>query len=67
MTHYRDFIPENIALHATRRIGIYNIEGNRVGTIPLGNLTMPDLGKKQYSFGALSDIHLQYDTAQADF
>lgn len=64
---YRDFIPENCALPETRRIGIYNSEGNRVGLIPLGSLAVADMGAKQYSFGALSDIHLQYDTAQSDF
>ena len=66
MAQYEDFILENVALPGVRRIGIYNRKGNRVGYIPLGNLSKPD-GKKRYSFGALSDVHLQYDTAQADF
>ena len=38
-----------------------------MGTIPLGHLTFPKSGQKKYSFGAISDIHLQNDTAQADF
>lgn len=67
MAQYKDFIPENVALPGVRRIGIYNGNGNRVGYIPLGSLALPDMGRKLYSFGALSDIHLQYDTAQADF
>lgn len=67
MGHYKDFIPENVALPMVRRIGIFNEKGNRVGFIPLGNLAIPDTGRKQYSFGALSDVHLGYDTAQADF
>jgi 3',5'-cyclic AMP phosphodiesterase CpdA len=67
MAQYKDFIPENIALSGVRRIGIYDAKGNRVGQIPLGSLTPPTVGKKLYSFGALSDIHLQYETAQADF
>lgn len=67
MAAYKDFIPQNVALPNTRRIGIYDSNGNRVGQIPLGNLTPPNPAKKLYSFGALSDIHLQYDTAQADF
>lgn len=67
MGQYKDFIPENVALPMVRRIGIFNEKGNRVGFIPLGNLAVPDTGKKQYSFGALSDVHLGYDTAQADF
>ncbi len=64
---YTDFIPQNVAPLGARRIAIYNEQGNRVGQIPLGSLTPPTPGKKSYSFGALSDIHLQYDTAQDDF
>jgi predicted phosphodiesterase len=67
MAQYKDFILENVATAKARRIGIYNSNGNRVGQIPLGTLTPPTTKKKLYSFGALSDIHLQYDTAQADF
>lgn len=65
---YNAFIQQNVALKGTRRIAIYNSNGNRVGQIPLGPLWLPDnRGAKLYSFGALSDIHLQYDTAQNDF
>lgn len=64
---YKDFIPQNIALSNTRRIGIYDSNGNRVGQIPLGSLTPPTMGQKKYSFGALADVHYQYNTAQADF
>lgn len=67
MAKYKDFIPQNVAPKNVRRIGIYDSNGNRVGFIPLGDLTFPDIGAKQYSFGALSDVHVQYDTAQADF
>lgn len=67
MAQYKDFISENIALSKARRIGIYDANGNRVGQIPLGDLTPPAMGQKRYSFGALSDVHLQYDTAQTDF
>lgn len=64
---YSSFIPENVAPPGARRIGIYDARGNRAGQIPLGSLTPPVPGKKLYSFGAVSDIHLQYNTAQADF
>ena len=67
MSVYKNFISENVALSGVRRIGIYDSKGNRVGQIPLGSLTPPTTGKKQYSFGALSDVHLQYSTAQTDF
>lgn len=66
MAEYQGFIPENVALPGVRRIGIYNKKGNRVGHISLGNLALQK-GEKQYSFGALSDIHLQDATAQDDF
>lgn len=67
MSQYKDFIPENVALSGVRRIGIYNSKGNRVGFIPLGNLTPPNMGRKLYSFGALSDVHIIFDTAVGDF
>ena len=69
MSRYADFIPENIAPKTVRRIGVYDSNGNRAGTIPLGSLTFPsNPGEKLYSFGALSDIHLQPNvTAQDDF
>lgn len=67
MAKYKDLIPENVALSGTRRIGIYDKNGNRVGQIPLGTLTPPNPGKKQYSFGALSDVHIVYQTAASDF
>lgn len=60
-------IPQNVAMPDDRRIGVYNARGNRVGFIPLGGLTFPQEGKKLYSFGALSDVHYQYDTAPEDF
>jgi predicted phosphodiesterase len=64
---YKLLIPQNVALLNARRIGIYDDNGNRVGQIPLGSLTPPTEGKKLYSFGALSDIHLQQATGAADF
>lgn len=64
---YTDFIAQNVAPQGTRRIGIYNEQGNRVGQIPLGSLTPPKPYKKLYSFGALSDVHLEYSTAETDF
>lgn len=68
MLTYKDFIPQNVAPVGARSIGVYDAAGNRVMTIPLGNLALPaNRGEKQYSFGAISDIHLQYDTAQEDF
>lgn len=65
MAAYKNFIPENTAPVGVRRIGIYDKNGVRVGQIDPGNL-LRSKGEKLYSFGALSDVHVQYDTAQAD-
>lgn len=59
-------IPQNKALSNVKNVSIFNGD-IKVCDIPLGVLAMPDMGTKLYSFGAISDIHLQYDTAQADF
>lgn len=67
MAKYRDFIPENVAPKTVKRIGIYDSNGLRVGSIPLGNLAFPSVGQKLYSFGALSDVHIGYNTAEGDF
>lgn len=67
MSQYSDFITQNVAPVGTRRIGIYNAQGNRVGQIPLGPLAFPKAGKKLYSFGALSDVHIGESTADTDF
>lgn len=64
---YKTLIPQNVAPLSVRRIGIYDSNGNRVGQIPLGSLTPPNVGKRLYSFGALSDVHLPYTTGEADF
>lgn len=55
---YQHFITENVALKGTRKIGIYDENDVRVGSIPLGSLTPPVPSNKLYSFGVLSDAHL---------
>ena len=67
MAEYRDFIPQNVATRGARRIVVYNAQGGRVGFIPLGTLTPPEPNRRLYSFGALSDVHIGYDTSVADF
>lgn len=67
MQSYSDFIAQNVAVKDARRIAIFDRNGNRVGQIPINGLTPPNGKDKLYSFGALSDIHLQYDTALEDF
>ena len=65
---YVNFIPENVAPVGVKKIGVYDSSGKRLFGILLDDLALPsDRGKKLYSFGSLSDVHVQYDTAQADF
>ena len=67
ISRYYNFIPENSALPNAKGIGVYDSKGKRVGGFGLQNLSFPNIGKKLYSFGAISDVHLRYDTAQEDF
>ena len=68
ISKYEDFISENVAPYDATRIGVYRKRtGEKVGSFLLQNLRLPKLREKLYSFGALSDIHLQYSTAQEDF
>ena len=54
---YTHFIPQNIAPKGTNQIGVYDSNGNKVCSIPLGRLKAPTK-EKLYSFGLVSDIHL---------
>lgn len=67
MKQYTNLIPQNIATELAKRIVVFDNDGNKVGSIPLGNLSPFIMGEKLYSFGALSDIHMTYETAQTDF
>lgn len=62
---YTHFIPENIAPTGAKNILVCK-NGKKVCSIPLGRLAQPNR-PKLYSFCALSDIHLTYDTANEDF
>lgn len=68
MYKYTHFIPENIAPIGAKKIGVYDNTGKKVYSVPMGHLDS-SLNKtdKLYSFCALADIHLTYDTANADF
>lgn len=54
---YTHFIKQNIAPKGVQNIAVYDGNGEKVCTIPLGRLT-PTTEEKLYSFGLLSDIHL---------
>lgn len=67
MAKYTGFIPQNVTLPGVKKIAICNKSGGEVGSIALGHLTTPAAGDKLYSFGALADVHIVYDTATTDF
>ena len=67
MARFTEFINYNVAGPSAQKIVVYNPDGEPVGTIALGRLTMPRIREKLYSFGALSDVHITYDTAAEDF
>lgn len=65
---YADLIRENCAPAGAKRLGVYDAAGDRLGFLRLApDYRRSGTGEKQYSFGALADIHLEYDTAQEDF
>lgn len=64
---YKNFIPQNTAPKGALHIGVYNSKGEEIITIPLGNLSSAEVGEKLYSFGAISDPHLQKNTGKDDF
>ena len=68
ITTYDKFIKQNSAPLDAKRIGVYDSNGGKVGTFGLQNLRLPQLGRKLYSFGAISDTHLGagYPTSEAD-
>ena len=61
---YRHFIPQNTAPKGAKRIGVYDSNGKKLLTVPLGGLT-PPAKEKLYSFGIVSDIHISHNTAVA--
>lgn len=61
------FISQNIAPRGAKEISVYDSNGDKVGTVPLGRLSSKSLGDKLYSFGLVSDIHLTVDTALDDY
>lgn len=54
---YKHFIPQNTAPNGAKHIGVYDSNGNKTLSIPLGRLA-PVTKEKLYSFGVVSDIHL---------
>ena len=63
---YYKFIPQNCAPPNSKRIGIYDKNNMRRGFIKVPSNMLASSGNKLYSFGALSDVHIQYQTAKDD-
>ena len=64
---YTGLIPENVAPENATGIAVYK-GGKEICKISdMGVLARPPLGAKLYTFGALSDVHISYDTAKDDF
>ena len=66
MERYAGFILQNTAPAGVKRIGVYNDQEKRVGVVKLGGLAKAK-GKKLYSFGAISDVHLPVADSERDF
>lgn len=58
------FIPQNKLI--SNYIEVYN-GTEKVGRIKANSLKMPDMGNRLYSFGALSDVHVNSASAQGHF
>jgi len=59
MMSYTDLININCAPATATQIGVYDKDNNKVGKIELASLS-PNVGEKQYTFAALSDVHVNY-------
>lgn len=55
---YEHFIPQNTAPIGAKKIGVYDGNGNKVCSIPLGRLAPTTTAPKLYSFGLISDTHI---------
>ena len=58
--NFKALLDCNIAPQEASKIGIYDVNGNMVGTIPLFNYKKKQ-GEKLYSFGLISDLHIQVE------
>lgn len=64
---YTDFNSHNSAPHNCKFIGVYDKKGKKQGLIKIPNNMFAPTTAKKYSFGVISDLHLQYSTAETDF
>lgn len=64
---FRHFIPQNCAVPNASLIGLYDSNGVKQGNIKIPSHMLYPTATKLYSFGAFSDVHIQYNTANEDF
>lgn len=57
VAYYDDFIASNIAPSGAKAIGVYDLDGNRHGSIRLSSLRSKSRKAPLYSFGVLTDVH----------
>lgn len=57
VAYYDDFIASNIAPSGAKAIGVYDLDGNRHGSIRLTSLKSKSRKAPLYSFGVLTDVH----------
>lgn len=62
---YTHLIPQNSAPPEAKKIGVYNAAGKRTMGFPVGRMTPPE-GTKLYSFGLISDTHIQPDSTDGE-
>lgn len=55
---YTHFILQNTTPRGTKNFGVYDNNGNKIFTFPIGRMS-PTTKEKLYSFGVLSDAHIQ--------
>lgn len=63
---YSGLILQNTAPQTATKIGVYDDAGARVGSVAFASDFQKSLGDKLYSFGAISDTHIGYKTAEDD-
>jgi predicted phosphodiesterase len=63
---YENFISQNCAPKNCTRIVVYR-KGEKKGIIKIPHNMLAPIGEKLYSFGVVSDVHIQYSTAESDF
>ena len=66
LNRYEYFISQNCSLPNAKGIGVYR-DDIKVCSIAIPQWMSAPAETKLYSFGALSDVHIVYDTAQEDF